>query len=160
MASIQKLVLKNFKRFRSLELDFDNELNILVGGNEAGKSSVLQALDLVMSASRSKESSGLESLFNQDCIREFLASDKALVNLPEMTVEVFISGLADADFDGRNNSTRRDAVVSNWSANQLTSSYPTSKLFLTRSSTAFRSSTTEYFSTLSQMIPSSRTRSL
>lgn len=111
MASIKKLVLKNFKRFRTLELDFDNELNILVGGNEAGKSSVLQALDLVMSASRSKvESFGLESLFNQDCITEFLTGDKALVNLPEMIVEVFISELVDADFDGRNNSTRRDAV--------------------------------------------------
>ena len=54
MPTIKRLVLKNFKRFQSLELDFDNELNILVGGNEAGKSSMLQALDLVMSASRSK----------------------------------------------------------------------------------------------------------
>jgi putative ATP-dependent endonuclease of OLD family len=52
--TIRKLVLKNFKRFRALELDFDPELNILVGGNEAGKSSVLQAIDIVLSASRSK----------------------------------------------------------------------------------------------------------
>jgi putative ATP-dependent endonuclease of OLD family len=65
MKTITKLVLKNFKRFRTLELDFDNELNILVGGNEAGKSSVLQALDIVMSASRSKvEALGLENLFS------------------------------------------------------------------------------------------------
>lgn len=34
--TIKKLVLKNFKRFRTLELDFDYELNILVDGNEAG----------------------------------------------------------------------------------------------------------------------------
>ncbi len=40
--TIQRLVLKNFKRFKALELEFDPELNILVGGNEAGKSSVLQ----------------------------------------------------------------------------------------------------------------------
>ena len=38
-------------------------------------------------------------LFNQECIADFLAGDKQLVNLPEMIVEVFISGLADADFD-------------------------------------------------------------
>jgi putative ATP-dependent endonuclease of the OLD family len=31
VATISKLVLKNFKRFRSLELDFDPELNILAG---------------------------------------------------------------------------------------------------------------------------------
>ena len=52
--TIQRLVLKNFKRFKALELEFDPELNILVGGNEAGKSSVLQAIDIVLSASRSK----------------------------------------------------------------------------------------------------------
>ena len=54
MASIERLVLKNFKRFKTLELKFDPDLNILVGGNETGKSSVLQALDIVFSASRSK----------------------------------------------------------------------------------------------------------
>lgn len=70
MATIRKLVLKNFKCFRTLELDFDPELNILVGGNEAGKSSVLQALDIVLSASRSK----LERLLRRSDIqcRRFL----------------------------------------------------------------------------------------
>lgn len=63
MGTIRRLVLKNFKRFKTLELEFDPELNILVGGNEAGKSSVLQAMDIVLSASRSKvESIGLEAL--------------------------------------------------------------------------------------------------
>lgn len=111
MKTIQKLVLKNFKRFRTLELDFDDELNILVGGNEAGKSSVLQALDIVMSASRSKvETLGLESLFNLECIADYLAGARSLADLPEMFIEVFIDGLADPDFDGRNNSKRKDAV--------------------------------------------------
>lgn len=69
MATITKLVLKNFRRFKTLELEFDRELNVLVGGNEAGKSSVLQALDIVLSASRSKlETLGLECLFNAECI--------------------------------------------------------------------------------------------
>jgi recombinational DNA repair ATPase RecF len=54
MATVTRLVLKNFRRFKSLELEFDPEMNILVGGNEAGKSTVIQALDLVLSASRSK----------------------------------------------------------------------------------------------------------
>jgi recombinational DNA repair ATPase RecF len=54
VGTIRRLVLRNFKRFKALELEFDSELNILVGGNEAGKSSVLQALDIALSASRSK----------------------------------------------------------------------------------------------------------
>lgn len=111
MRTIKKLVLKNFKRFRTLELDFDNELNILVGGNEAGKSSVLQALDIVMSASRSKiEALGLETLFNRECINEFLAGGRGIEDLPEMFIEIFMNGVEDPDFDGRNNSKGKDAV--------------------------------------------------
>jgi putative ATP-dependent endonuclease of OLD family len=49
-------------------------------------------------------------LFNQECITEFLAGPRDLADLPEMFIEVFINGLADPDFDGRNNSKGKDAV--------------------------------------------------
>lgn len=79
MGTIRRLVLRNFKRFKALELEFDSELNILVGGNEAGKSSVLQALDIALSASRSKvEAIGIEALFNADCIAEFLLGSRKI----------------------------------------------------------------------------------
>lgn len=106
MGTIRRLVLKNFKRFKSLELEFDSELNILVGGNEAGKSSVLQALDIVLSASRSKvEAIGIEALFNADCIAEFLRGSRKIDALPELLVEVYLDGLVGRhDLDGRNNS--------------------------------------------------------
>lgn len=110
MATIRKLILKNFKRFKSLELEFDPELNILVGGNEAGKSSVLQALDIVLSASRSKvESLGLETLFNAECIAEFLGSERKITDLPELLLEVYLDGIdGHHDLDGRNNSKGMD----------------------------------------------------
>ena len=109
MATIKRLVLKNFKRYKTLELDFDSELNILVGGNEAGKSSVLQAIDLVLSASRSKvETLGLETLFNSDCIKDFLAGAHKVENLPELLIEVWLEGIDDPDLDGRNNSNNID----------------------------------------------------
>ncbi|EAM9237601.1 AAA family ATPase [Salmonella enterica] len=106
MATIKRLVLKNFKRFRNLELEFDPELNILVGGNEAGKSSVLQAIDIVLNASRSKvESLGLETLFNTECIKEFLHSERRIVDLPELFIEIYLEGLeGHHELDGRNNS--------------------------------------------------------
>jgi len=112
VATISKLVLKNFKRFRSLELDFDPELNILAGGNEAGKSSVLQAIDIVLSASRSKvEALGLETLFNMDCIAEFMAGERKIENLPELLVEVYLAGInGEHELDGRNNSKGADAL--------------------------------------------------
>ena len=110
MATIQRLVLKNFKRFKSLELEFDPELNILVGGNEAGKSSILQAIDLVLSASRSKvESLGLETIFNAECVSDFLSTDKKIDHLPELLVEVYLDGVDGRhDLDGRNNSKGAD----------------------------------------------------
>lgn len=110
MGTIRRLVLRNFKRFKALELEFDPELNILVGGNEAGKSSVLQALDIVLSVSRSKvEAIGIEALFNAECIAEFLRGSRKIANLPEMLVEVYFDDLADRhDLDGRNNSNGTD----------------------------------------------------
>jgi putative ATP-dependent endonuclease of the OLD family len=110
VATIRRLVLRNFKRFRTLEIEFDSELNILVGGNEAGKSSVLQALDIVLSASRSKvEALGLETLFNADCITEFLAGERKIEDLPDLLVEVYLDGIDDQhDLDGRNNSKCAD----------------------------------------------------
>ncbi|MBI5920494.1 MAG: AAA family ATPase [Betaproteobacteria bacterium] len=110
MATIKRLVLRNFKRFKALELEFDSELTILVGGNEAGKSSVLQALDIVLSASRSKvEALGLDTLFNAKCIAEFLGGERKIVDLPELLVEVYLDGIeGNHDLDGRNNSRGAD----------------------------------------------------
>ena len=110
LGTISRLVLKNFKRFKTLELEFDPDLNILVGGNEAGKSSVLQAMDIVLSASRSKvESIGIEALFNADCIAEFLAGARKVADLPELLIEVYFDGLPGRyDLDGRNNSKGAD----------------------------------------------------
>ena len=106
MATIKRLVLRNFKRFKALELEFDPELNIFVGGNEAGKSSVLQALDIVLSASRSKvDTLGLETLFNAECIAQFLGGERKIADLPELLIEVYVDGVDDQhELDGRNNS--------------------------------------------------------
>ena len=110
MATIKRLVLRNFKRFKALELEFDPELNILVGGNESGKSSVLQALDIVLSASRNKvEALGLETLFNAECIAEFLKGARKIEDLPELLVEVYLDGIdGHHELDGRNNSKSAD----------------------------------------------------
>ncbi len=104
------MVLKNFKRFKALELEFEPDLNILVGGNEAGKSSVLQAMDIVLSVSRSKvEGIGLEALFNAESIAEFLAGARKIVDLPELLIEVYFEDLPGRhDLDGRNNSKGAD----------------------------------------------------
>ncbi|RTE85493.1 hypothetical protein EYQ95_11280 [Lysobacter sp. N42] len=47
MQYIKKLKLFNFKRFRKFEVEFSSETNTIIGDNESGKSSILQAIERV-----------------------------------------------------------------------------------------------------------------
>ena len=105
MKTINKIVLSNFKRFRYFELEFNDKLNILVGDNEAGKSSVLLALDLILSGSRNKvETMGLETLFSNEVVSEFLAGAKKFSDLPKLFVEIYLPEQHNAELNGKNNS--------------------------------------------------------
>jgi putative ATP-dependent endonuclease of the OLD family len=105
MKYIQKIKLQNFKRFKSLSIDFDPDINIMIGDNESGKSSILSAINLVLSGSRSKiETIGLESLFNTDVILDYLKSDKAYEKLPILLIEVYLNEQHNHDLNGNNNS--------------------------------------------------------
>ncbi|GAB2590084.1 ATP-dependent nuclease [Nitrincola alkalisediminis] len=105
MKQIKKIKLKNFKRFRDSEINFHEEKNILIGDNEAGKSTILTAIELVLSGSKNKvESIGLESIFNTDIVKEFLTGEKKESDLPTLHVEVFLNEQENPDLNGRNNS--------------------------------------------------------
>lgn len=102
---ITRLKLHNFRRFRKLDVSFNAEMNLLIGDNESGKSSILQSLDLVMSGSRSKvETLGIENLMNSEITNEFLAGTKAYKDLPVMWIEVFLNEQNNPDLNGKNNS--------------------------------------------------------
>lgn len=122
---IKKIKLHNFRRFRDLTIEFKSGRNILVGDNESGKSSILQAIDLTARGGRHRvEDLGLESLFNTSCIREFLGGDKKVENLPDMWVELYLDGISLEELDGKNNSDSvaacglRMAVEPNFSAGE------------------------------------------
>jgi predicted ATP-dependent endonuclease of OLD family len=63
MPLITRLMLQNFKKFPELGLRFTHDRNILVGENESGKSTILLALDLVLSDSR-------RWVWNRSCPRQ------------------------------------------------------------------------------------------
>lgn len=107
---ISKVVLSNVKKFESLQLDLNPDLNIFAGDNEAGKSTILTAIDLTLSASRSKvETLGIEALMRKATVEDFLKGEKKLANLPTLFVEVYLSEGSDPDLKGRCNS-RHDNV--------------------------------------------------
>lgn len=44
---LRRVTIKNYRQFEDLQLDFSNGLNLLVGENDSGKSSILEAIKLV-----------------------------------------------------------------------------------------------------------------
>lgn len=107
MGLIKKLKLKNFKKFEVFEVEFDDEINLIIGDNEAGKSSILSAIDIVLSGSRNKiETLGLENIFNEKIINEFLKTDRSYNNLPELHIELFLDEQHNDKTSGRNNSDK------------------------------------------------------
>ena len=105
MGYITKIKLKNFKRFDTFSVEFGDSINIFVGDNESGKSSIIEAVNLVLSGSRSKiETIGLENIFNSTAIQSFLASDKKIENLPTLLIELYFNEQSNFELAGKNNS--------------------------------------------------------
>ena len=46
--SIKRVVVKSFKKFDFISFDFNDGLNILVGNNEEGKSTLVEAIHLAL----------------------------------------------------------------------------------------------------------------
>lgn len=104
MKVIKKIKLFNFKRFKQIEVEFDDKINLLIGDNESGKSSILLALDLVLGGSHSKvETIGLENIFNTHVVNKFLNGDKKYNQLPSLVVEVYLNEQNNPDLNGKNN---------------------------------------------------------
>ncbi|MDU5149802.1 MAG: AAA family ATPase [Anaerococcus prevotii] len=102
--TIEKIRLINFKRFKDYTICPNKRLNILVGDNEVGKSSVLEAIELVSSGNvRRVENIGLDKLMNVESILCFNKNRK-YENLPEMIIELFLKGKFDHTMNGKNNS--------------------------------------------------------
>jgi putative ATP-dependent endonuclease of OLD family len=74
---IEKIHCLNFRGFRSRKLEGLNKgINILIGDNDTGKSTLLLAIDLVLGANPNRvETIGLDRLINQQAIDEFLNQD-------------------------------------------------------------------------------------
>lgn len=105
MKNITKIKLENFKRFRSFSIPLYDDLNVIVGENEAGKSSILSAVHYVLGGNRNKiESIGFEKLINTQAVKDFLASEKKYEDLPKLCVELYLNEQNNIDLNGKNNS--------------------------------------------------------
>ena len=104
MAVITKIRLWNFRRFRNYTIEPNEKFNVFVGDNEVGKSTILEAIDIVASGNiRWVEAIGLDKLFNIDSVREFNAGRRDFNHLPVLRIELYLSGDFDHTMNGKNN---------------------------------------------------------
>lgn len=104
VTTIKKIKLINFKRFKEYIIEPNDKINILVGDNEVGKSSVLEAIDLVSNGNaRRVEAIGLDRLLNVEAVNTFSAGDRSYENLPVLILELYLTGEFDYTMNGRNN---------------------------------------------------------
>jgi predicted ATPase len=106
---VKSIKLTNFKKFKDEHLEFNDDVNIFVGDNNAGKSTILEALEIVLNYNyrgRPFNTEFTPDIFNKDAIQQFLASDKSAKHLPSLTIEAFIDGVP--QYRGANNSLKAD----------------------------------------------------
>lgn len=104
MQYVKKLKLTNYKRFKEFAVEFNAATNTIIGDNEAGKSTILQAIELVASGNRNKvEVLGVESLLNKDAVDEYFKTDQAFDKLPSLHIEVYLGDGSNPDIVGKHN---------------------------------------------------------
>ncbi len=105
---IKKVYIENFKSFKKLELDLNRGINIIVGNNEAGKSTILEAIHLALTGllnGKYLKNDLTEYLFNIECIEEYLVSPETL---PYILIEIFFEDGSYPLFEGTLNYEKKD----------------------------------------------------
>jgi energy-coupling factor transporter ATP-binding protein EcfA2 len=111
---ITKVIIKNYRTLRDTKVIFNKHLNILVGDNECGKSTLLEAVNLSLTGQLNGRPLINELhpyLFNSEAVNSYIASLGTPVPQlpPEITIEVYFTPEpALANIKGINNSQGED----------------------------------------------------
>lgn len=112
--SIARVVIKNYRRHRDSTIELDKKMNIVVGDNECGKSTFLEAIHLALSGQlngRTIHSELHPYMFNTQVVKEYIDSiiAKKPIAPPAITIEIYFSNDTSlARLKGTNNSRKED----------------------------------------------------
>ncbi|MBH1432301.1 AAA family ATPase, partial [Stenotrophomonas maltophilia] len=113
---IERIVIENFKSFRHLNLQLNAHMNLVVGDNEVGKSTLLEAIHAVITGQLYGRNLTYELtpyLFHQPTVREYLAALRAgtPASPPRISIEAYLGNdPALASLRGTNNSLGLDGA--------------------------------------------------
>lgn len=92
--AIQKVKIRNFKCFKGIfELELNKGLNILVGNNETGKSTILEAIHIALTGlygGRNIRNELSQYLFNKEVVDMYIESVNKGTPFPPPTIEIEI----------------------------------------------------------------------
>lgn len=109
---IKKIIIKNFKCFKGhFEFHMNEGINILVGDNEAGKSTILEAIHLSLSGlfhGKYFKTDFNQYVFNHEVLSEYLSSlsSNTPISPPSILIEVYLDAPNLPFFDGDGNSEK------------------------------------------------------
>jgi putative ATP-dependent endonuclease of the OLD family len=112
---IRKVAIRNYRLFRHFDLDLTPGLNILVGGNDSGKSTLIEAISLGLTSRLNGKPFGQELnpyFINTDATKEYikdLAEGKQTLP-PTLIIDIFLEPGEEAEIlRGTNNVHGEDA---------------------------------------------------
>ena len=113
---LKKIKIEGFKTFRTFELRLNKHLNIIVGDNETGKTTLLEAINLVFSSQLDGRNIQYELnpyIFNSDMVKGYFADLKngKHTSPPHILIEVYFDDDQSSDLaklKGTNNSEGED----------------------------------------------------
>ncbi|MEG0926793.1 ATP-dependent nuclease [Chryseobacterium sp.] len=104
---IKKIYIENFKSFKGVfHTTLNKGVNIMVGNNEAGKSTIIEAIHLALTGlynGKYLKNELSQYIFNNEVVEEYINSleeGNTAQSLPEVVIEIFIEGDDIAEFEG------------------------------------------------------------
>ena len=114
--AIKMIKIKDFKCFYGMfELELNSGVNIIVGNNETGKSTILEAIHLALTGilgGRNIRNELTQYLFNKQTVFEYIQSvnDGIPIEPPSILIEIYFDNSLDPEFEGNGNTDKMNSV--------------------------------------------------
>ena len=110
---IQKIVVKNYKLLKDVIIEFNPEINIFVGDNDSGKSTILEVLSILTTGKLNGYAFNRQlkaNLFNKEVREQYInaVSGGLRPEPPRIILEAYFDG--DSEYKGTENELSEDTV--------------------------------------------------